>query len=168
MITPGFMLMSGLGWGPWMASGWSWSPERPNGRGLECSALPTELLGSQGGCCRLSSMKTLLQHEFLGWGDIQVLGGFSSVLLLSRVRLFVTPWTAAHQASLSISNSWSLLKLISIESVMPSNHLVTPFSSSRQSFPGSGPFPVSWLLASSGQSIGPSASASVLPMNIHD
>ena len=43
---------------------------------------------------------------------------------LSRVRLFVSPWTAAHQASLSIINSWSLLKLMSIESVMPSNHLI--------------------------------------------
>ena len=48
----------------------------------------------------------------------------SSVQLFSRVRLFVTPWTAACQASLSITNSWSLLKLMSIESVMPSNHLV--------------------------------------------
>ena len=49
---------------------------------------------------------------------------FSSVRLLSRVRLFVTPWTAARQASLSIANSQSLLKLMSIESVMPSNHLI--------------------------------------------
>ena len=49
---------------------------------------------------------------------------FSSVQLLSRVRLFVTPWTAACQASLSITNSRSLLKLMSIESVIPSNHLV--------------------------------------------
>ena len=49
---------------------------------------------------------------------------FSSVQLLSRVRLFETPWTAAFQASLSITNSQSLLKLISIESVMPSNHLI--------------------------------------------
>ena len=49
---------------------------------------------------------------------------FSSVQLLSRVRLFVTPWIAAHQASLSITNSQSLLKLMSIESVMPSNHLI--------------------------------------------
>ena len=49
---------------------------------------------------------------------------FSSVQLLSHVRrLFATPWTAARQASLSITNSWSLLKLMSIESVMPSNHL---------------------------------------------
>ena len=48
----------------------------------------------------------------------------SSVQLLSHVRLFVTPWTAAHQASLSITNSWSLPKPMSIESVMPSNHLI--------------------------------------------
>ena len=50
--------------------------------------------------------------------------GFSSVQSLSCVRLFVTPWTAARQASLSITNSRSLLKLTSIESVMPSNHLI--------------------------------------------
>ena len=49
---------------------------------------------------------------------------FSSVQLLSHVWLFVTPWTAAHEASLSITNSRSLLKLMSIESVMPSNHLI--------------------------------------------
>ena len=48
----------------------------------------------------------------------------SSVQSLSRVRLFETPWTAARQASLSITNSQSLLKLMSIESVMPSNHLI--------------------------------------------
>ena len=48
---------------------------------------------------------------------------FSSVRLLSCAQLFVTPWIAAHQASLSITNSWSLLKLMSIASVMPSNHL---------------------------------------------
>ena len=49
---------------------------------------------------------------------------FSSVQSLSCVQLFVTPWTAAHQASLSITNSWSLHKLMSIQSVMPSNHLI--------------------------------------------
>ena len=48
----------------------------------------------------------------------------SSVQLLSHVQLFAAPWTAARQASLSITNSWSLLKLISIDSVMPSNHLI--------------------------------------------
>ena len=49
---------------------------------------------------------------------------FSSVQLLSHVWLSVTPWTTVHQASLSITNSWGLLKLTSIESVMPSNHLI--------------------------------------------
>ena len=54
------------------------------------------------------------------WDSVQ----FSSVQSLSRVRLFVTPWTAPHQASLSITNFWSLPKPMSIESVMPSNHLI--------------------------------------------
>ena len=49
---------------------------------------------------------------------------FSSVQLLSHVQLFANPWIATRQASLSITNSWSLLKLMSIESVMPSNHLI--------------------------------------------
>ena len=49
---------------------------------------------------------------------------FSSVQLISHVQLFVTLWTAARQASSSITNSWNLLKLVSIESVMPSNHLI--------------------------------------------
>ena len=51
-------------------------------------------------------------------------GKFGSVQLFSHVQLFDTLWTAAHQASLSITNSWSLLKLMSIELVMPSNHLI--------------------------------------------
>ena len=49
---------------------------------------------------------------------------FSSVQVLSPIRLFVTPWTAVRQYALSITNSWSLLKFVSIESVMPSNHLI--------------------------------------------
>ena len=95
---------------------------------------------------------------------------FSSVLLLSRVRLFATPWTAAHQAFLSITNSRSLLKLMSIESVMQSNYLILyyPLLLHLQSFPVSGSFPMSQLFTSDGQSIGISASASVLPMNIQD
>ena len=95
---------------------------------------------------------------------------FSSVQSLSRVQLFATPWTKARQASLSITNSWSLLKLMSIESVIPSNHLlpVVPFSSHLQSFPASGSFQMSQLFASGGQSIRVSASVSVLPMNIQD
>ena len=95
---------------------------------------------------------------------------FSSVQSLSCVRLFVTPWIAAHQASLSITNSWSPPKPMSIESVMPSSHLILclPFSSCPQSFPASGSLPMSQLFASSSQSIGVSASASVLPMNTQD
>ena len=90
---------------------------------------------------------------------------FSSVHSLSHVWLFVTPWTAACQASLSITNSLSLLKLMSIELVTPSNNLILclPFSSYLHSFPASGSFPMSQFFASDGQSIGASASASVLP-----
>ena len=89
---------------------------------------------------------------------------------LSVVSDSVTPWTAARQPSLSITNSWSLLKLMPIESVMPSSHLILchPFSFSLQSFPASGPFQMNQLFASGGQSTGVSASTSVLPMNIQD
>ena len=92
---------------------------------------------------------------------------FSSVQLLSHVWLFATPWTAAPQASLPITNSQSLLKLMSIESMMhPIISLsVIPFSSCPPSFPASGSFPMSQLFAWGGQSIGVSTSASVLPMN---
>ena len=95
--------------------------------------------------------------------------GFSSIQLLSHVQLFATPWTTGHQVSMSIINSWSFLQLMSIESVMPSNHLILchPFSC-LQSFPESGSFPMSQVFASGGQSIGVSALASVLPMNIQD
>ena len=93
-----------------------------------------------------------------------------SVQSLSHVQLFATAWTAAHQSSLSITNSWSLLKLMSIELVMPSHHLIlfVPFSSLLQSFPASGSFPMSQFFASGGQNIGASASSSVLPVNIQD
>ena len=90
----------------------------------------------------------------------------SSVQSLSCVQLFEAPWTAAHQASLSITNSQSLFKLVSIESMMPSNHLI--LCRPLQSCPASGSFPVSQFFASGGQRIGASASTSVLPMNIQD
>ena len=94
----------------------------------------------------------------------------TSVQLLSCVRLFAAPWTAARQASLSITNSWSAPKPMSIESVIPSSHLILcrSLSSCPQYFPAPGSFPMSQLFASRGQSIGVSASASVLPMNIED
>ena len=95
---------------------------------------------------------------------------FSSVQLLSRVRLFATPWTTACQVSLSITNSRRLLKLMSIELMIPSNHLILcrPFSSCLPSFPASVSFQMSHFFASGGQRIGASASTSVLPMNIQD
>ena len=81
-----------------------------------------------------------------------------------------TPWTAAHQASLSITNSRSLLKPMSIESVMPSNHLILcrPLLLPPSIFPASGSFQRNQFFTSGGQSIGVSASTSVLPMNIQD
>ena len=81
-----------------------------------------------------------------------------------------TPWTTACQASLSITNSQSLPKLMSIELVKPSNHLMLCclFSSCLQSFPASGSFQMSQLFTSGSQSIGVSASTSVLPMNTQD
>ena len=94
---------------------------------------------------------------------------FSSVQSLSRVRLFATPLTAAHQASLSIANSRSPPKPMSIELVMPSNHLILCRPLLLLSiFPSIRVFQMSQLFASGGQSIGVSASTSVLPMNTQD
>ena len=94
----------------------------------------------------------------------------SSVQSLCHAQLFVTPWTAARQTSLSIINSQRLLKLMFIESVMPFNlsSSVVPLSSCLQSFSASGCFPRSQFFASGGQSIGVSSSGSVLSMNIQD
>ena len=95
---------------------------------------------------------------------------FSSVHSLSHFQLFATPWIAARQASLSITNSWSLLKLMSIESVRPSSHLILcgPLLLLPSIPPSSESFPVSQLFAWGGQSIGVSALASVLSMNTQD
>ena len=92
----------------------------------------------------------------------------SSVQSLNHVWLFLTPWTAAHQASLSITNSQSLLELMSIESVMSSYHLILchPLLLLPSVFPAPGSILMSQFFASGGQSIG--ALASVLPMNIQD
>ena len=87
------------------------------------------------------------------------------VHVITRVQLFVTPWTSACQDSLFFTISQSLVRFISVESEMPSNVLssATHFSSCLQSFPASGSFPMSQLFASAGQSIGASASASPPP-----
>ena len=93
-----------------------------------------------------------------------------SVQLLSHVQLFATPWTAARQASLSVTNSWSLLNTCPLSqwchpTISPP---VILFSSCFQFCPASGSFPVSKFFISGSQSIGASASASVLPMNTRD
>ena len=91
----------------------------------------------------------------------------SSVQLLSHVWLFATPWAAARQASLYITNSWSLPKLCPLSRwCHPTvSSSVIPFSSCPQSFPASGSFQMIQLFASHGQRIGATASASGLPMN---
>ena len=99
---------------------------------------------------------------------------FSSVHLLSHVRLFATPWIAARQASLSITISQSSLKSTSIESVMPSSHLILrrplflplPISPSIRVFSNESTLTMTQLWG--GQITGVSALASVLPMNIQD
>ena len=95
---------------------------------------------------------------------------FSSVQSLSCVQLFATPWTAARQASLSNTNSWNLLKLMSIKPVMPSNHLIFchPLLLLPSILPSIRVFYNGQFFASSGQSMGASTSSSALPMNIQD
>ena len=124
----------------------------------QVDSLPTEPLGKLSFHFRcLSTHKAAYMHIVV-------------VQSLICVQLFANPWTAACQASLSFTISQSLLKLMSLESVMPSNQLILccPFSSCPHSFPGSESFPMSQLFASGGWSIGTSASASVLPMTIQD
>ena len=123
------------------------------------------------GCTDWISLQSRgLSRESSPFSSVQ----FSSVHLLSSVWLFATPWTVAHQAFLSITNSRSLPKIMSL--VMPLSRWchptisssVVPFSSCRQSFPASGSFQMSQLFASGGQSTGVSASISILPINIQD
>ena len=95
---------------------------------------------------------------------------FNSVQLLSCVRLFATPWIVARQASLSITNSWVYSNSCPFNRWchLTNSSSVVTFSSHPQSFPASGSFQMSQFFSSGGQSIGVSASTSVLPMNIQD
>ena len=106
----------------------------------------------------------LMAHKSKTWRKIQVVDS------LSFVWLFVTPWTLVRQAPLFSAISWSLLKLMSIELVMPSNHLILchPLLLPPSIFPASGSFLMSQFFTSGGQSIGVSALTSILPMNIQD
>ena len=99
---------------------------------------------------------------------IWVMPQFSSVQSLSHIQHFVTPWTAAYWASLSLTKYQSLLKLMSIESMMSSNHLTLccPLLLLPSIFSSIRVFSKSQFFASGGQSIGTSASASALPMHI--
>ena len=102
------------------------------------------------------------------WSPLKAWEDVSSVF--SRVWFFATPWIAAHQASLFITNSRSPPKPMSIELVMPSNYLFLcrPFLPLPQYFPASGTLPVSQLFASGGQTIGVSVSTSLFPKNTQD
>ena len=105
---------------------------------------------------------------FIIWSMSELIQFSSS---LSYVWLFVTPWTAACQASMSITNSWSSLKPMSIESVMASSHLILchPCLLLPSIFPSSRFFfQIIQFFTSGGQSIGVPVSAWVLPMNIQD
>ena len=150
------------------------SPGEGKGNPLQYSCLGNPM--DRGSC----GLKELIKTERLNWTELNwatntlTLGLvylFSrSVQSLSHVWLFVTPWTTVRQASMTITNSQSLLKHKSIESVMPSNHLILchPILLLPSVFPSIRVFPISQSSALGGQSIGVSASPSVLPMNIQD
>ena len=130
------------------------------------------------------------EDEMVGWHHLHISGILKKSMTLNSllqhqsskapvlwhsaffiVQLSATPWTAARQASLSITNFRSLLKLMPIESVMPSNHLILchPLLLPPTVCPSIvGSFQMSKFFASGGQSTEASASPSVLPMNIQD
>ena len=120
----------------------------------------TDPLGAGAVCVHLAGLSPWkLSSQFFSQSVSSVAG---------RVQLFATPWTAPRQSSLSIANSRSLLKLMSIEPVMPSNRLILcrPLLLLPPIPPASGSSPVSQLFVSGGQSIEASTSASVLTLNI--
>ena len=149
----------------------------------------SEIIYSLGGNCKKKSREINMKLKILvnSWGrermfwtqgfECSVVLGFmlnssytSWVQFSSVAQSYSTacePMEGPHQASLSITNSQSLLKLMSTESVMPSRHLILSFSC-LQYFPASGSFPMSQCFASGGQSIGISPSELVLPMNIQE
>ena len=143
-----------------------WFPEpKRHGRPRTCkaanSALPLHQNPLPGGQCTTWSLWSYVSKAFLS---------FSSVQSFSHVRLFATPWTAScwppcPSPTPGIYSNSCLLSRWCHPTISSS---VVPFSSCLQSFPASGSFQMSQFFASGGQSIGVSASASVLPMNIQD
>ena len=158
-LGPHFLVLftGGCPWGPrgrlWVLAMWASSTWQ----------------STSSGCTEKLSLQGRLRPFFKGFHLLQLGSSrISSVQSLSHVRLFATPWTAARQPSLSISNSRSILKLMSIVLVMPSNHLILSYTLLLLTsiVPSIRAFPMSRFFASGGQRIGVSASASVLPMNI--
>ena len=146
------------GWGEWRLSK-SWLPFPQHSRGKSFYRL------KEGATCRNNTVSSDKCHldTVTDW--------FSSFQLLNCDQLFVIPWTAVRQASLSITNSWSSLKLMSIKSVMPLNHLILyhPLLLPPSIFPCIRVFSSESILhIRSIGSIGISASTSVLPMNTQD
>ena len=132
-----------------------------------CLPTRSDCLTAQTMFCLFSSIPSIVFRawQLFDYDSVE----FSSVQLLSHVRFFATPWTAARQASLSITNTQSLNSCTLSQWWYPTiSSSVIPFSSCLQSFPASGSFPMSQFFTSGGQSIGVSAPASVLPMNIQD
>ena len=115
-------------------------------------------------------IKARKKKKKVWWFSLCVFLVFSSVQSLSHVWLFATPWTGAHQVSLSINNCLNLFNSFRVRcwchpTISSSD---VPFFSGLQSFPAWGSFPMSQFFISGGQSIGASTSASILPMNIQD
>ena len=136
-------------------------PGREHGNPLQSSCLENPMDRGASGLQFLGSQSQTRLKQ------VSTHSGFSSVAQLCPT--LVTPWIAALQAFLSFTISLSLLQLMSIESVMPSNYLILycPLLLPSSIFPASGSFQMSQF-SSGGQSIGVSASASVLPMSIQD
>ena len=113
--------------------------------------------------------KRKLEYFLTAYTQI-IQNGFPSVQSLSRVWLFVTPWTSVCQASLSITNTWSLPKLMSIESVMPSNYLILcrPLLLLPSIFPNIGVCSNESALRIRWSRTGVSASKSILSINTQD
>ena len=121
-------------------------------------------------CCSLRASHPCLLPQSLKVCFVHLCLFFCSFKYFSSVQLIAIPWTAACQASVSVTNSQSPHKSMPLSQQCHPNisSSVVSFSSCPQSFPASGSFPMSQFFAPSGQNIGASVSASVLPMNIQD
>ena len=138
---------------------------KPGYPALQTNSLPTEISGKP-----FSIINNFYYFFIISVVNLLQLVNQYSGQSLRPVQLLATPWTAARQATLSITNSQRLLKFMSIESLMPSNHLILccPPLLQPSIFPGIRVFSSESVLCIRWPNIGISASASVLPMNIQD